>query len=173
MTSPDSIAPAGVEFRRLTVDDLDVFRDIRGEALQKFPQSFYSAEEDQGGDAAAVAYRQWLSGTIMGAFACQNLVGIAGFHVFSDRRAQHRGRIYAVYVREASRGKGVGDRLIKELLALAAEEVEQVHLDVLITATDAIRTYKRNGFEIYGTDPGAVRIGESTYDKYLMMKKVR
>jgi ribosomal protein S18 acetylase RimI-like enzyme len=173
MTSRDAIAPAGVKFRRLTVDDLDVFREIRGEALQKFPQSFYSLEEDQGGDAAVAAYRQWLSGTMLGAFACQNLVGTAGFYVSSDTRSQHRGRIYTVYVREANRGKGVGDGLIKELLGLAAVQVEQVHLDVLLTATDAIKTYKRNGFEIYGTDPRAVRIGDSTYDKYLMMKKVR
>jgi ribosomal protein S18 acetylase RimI-like enzyme len=76
-----------------------------------------------------------------------------------------------VYVREASRGKGVGDRLIKELLALAEARVEQVHLAVVLTATAAIKTYKRNGFEIYGTDPGAIRIGDVTYDKYLMMKK--
>jgi ribosomal protein S18 acetylase RimI-like enzyme len=172
MTSQDAVAPAGVSFRRLTVDDLYAFREIRGEALQKFPQSFYSVEEDQGGDAAVAAYRHWLSGTILGAFACRNLVGIAGFHVSSDTRSRHRGRIYTVYVREASRGKGVGDGLIKQLLALAAVHVEQVHLDVLVTAADAIKTYKRNGFEIYGTDPRAVRIGDSTYDKYLMMKKV-
>ena len=41
------------------------------------------------------------------------------------------------------------------------------------TATAAIRTYKRNGFEIYGTDPRAIRLGDVTYDKYLMMKKFR
>jgi ribosomal protein S18 acetylase RimI-like enzyme len=157
----------------LTVDDLEVFRDIRGEALQMFPQTFHSLEEDQGGDAAVAAYRQWLSGTMLGAFARQNLVGIAGLYVSSDARSQHRGRIYTVYVREACRGKGVGDGLIKELLALAAVHVEQVHLDVLVNATDAIKTYKRNGFEIYGTDPRAVRVGDSTYDKYLMMKMVR
>lgn len=172
MTAQAAIAPAGVEFRRLTVDDLDAFREIRGEALQRFPQSFYSLEEDQGGDAMLAAYRQWLSGTVMGAFACRSLVGIAGFYVSPDKRSQHRGHIYTVYVREASRGKGVGDGLIKELLALAAVHVEQVHLAVLLTATDAIKTYKRNGFEIYGTDRGVVRIGDSTYDKYLMMKKV-
>jgi ribosomal protein S18 acetylase RimI-like enzyme len=40
------------------------------------------------------------------------------------------------------------------------------------TATAAIKTYKRNGFEIYGTDAGAIRIGDATYDKYLMMKKL-
>jgi ribosomal protein S18 acetylase RimI-like enzyme len=149
------------------------FAKFAGRPYRNIPQSFYSLEEDQGGDAMVAAYRHWLSGTILGAFACQTLVGIAGFYVSPDKRSQHRGHIYTVYVQEASRGKGVGDGLIKELLALAAVHVEQVHLAVLLTATDAIKTYKRNGFEIYGTDPRVIRIGDSTYDKYLMMKKVR
>ncbi|WP_354267336.1 GNAT family N-acetyltransferase [Bradyrhizobium ottawaense] len=76
-------------------------------------------------------------------------------------------------MREEGRGKGVGDRLIKELLAHAEARVEQVHLAVLLESTAAIKinTYKRNGFEIYGTDPAAVRIGEATYDKYFMVRK--
>ena len=88
-----------------------------------------------------------------------------------DRRSRHRGHIFTVYVKENGRGKGVGDRLIKELLAHAEACVEQVHLAVLLTATAAIKTYKRNGFEIYGTDPRAIRIGDTTYDKYLMVRK--
>jgi hypothetical protein len=44
---------------------------------------------------------------------------------------------------------------------------------VVLTAKAAIRTYKRNGFAIYGTDPRAIRIGDVTYDKYLMIKKFR
>lgn len=75
-----------------------------------------------------------------------------------------------MYVKERCRGKGVGDRLIKELLALAEERVEQVHLAVVLTATAAIKTYRRNGFDIYGTDPRAIRIGDVAYDKYLMVK---
>jgi ribosomal protein S18 acetylase RimI-like enzyme len=173
MTSQAAIAPAGFKFRRLTVDDLDLLREIRAEALQKYPQSFSTLEEDQGGDAMVAAYRHWLSGTILGAFECQTLVGTAGFYVSPDKRSQHSGHIFTVYVRETSRGKGVGDRLIKELLALAEARVEQVHLAVVLTATAAIKTYKRNGFEIYGTDPRVIRIGDVTYDKYLMMKKFR
>src|SRR5712671_5123478 len=164
MTSQAAIAPAGVKFRRLTVDDLDLLREIRAEALQKYPQSFATLEEDQGGDAMMAAYRHWLSGTILGAFECQTLVGTAGFYVSPDKRSQHRGHIFTVYVREISRGKGVGDRLIKELLAHAEARVEQVHLAVVLTATAAIKTYKRNGFEIYGTDPCVIRIGGVTYD---------
>ena len=60
-----------------------------------------------------------------------------------------------------------------ELLSIAEVRVQQVHLAVVLTATAAIRTYKRNGFEIYGTDPRAIRLGDVTYDKYLMMKKFR
>jgi ribosomal protein S18 acetylase RimI-like enzyme len=173
MTTEAAIALAGIKFRRLTVDDLDLLREIRAEALQKHPESFSTLEEDQGGDAMVAAYRHWLSGTILGAFESRTLVGTAGFYVSPDKRSHHRGHIFTVYVREISRGKGVGDKLIRELLALAEAHVEQVHLAVVLTATAAIKTYKRNGFEIYGTDPGVIRIGDVTYDKYLMMKKFR
>jgi ribosomal protein S18 acetylase RimI-like enzyme len=171
MTSHSAIAQVDAEIRRLTVDDLESFREIRTEALQKHPQSFGSPEEDEGGDAMMAAYRHWLSGTIFGASGGGNLIGVAGFYVSADQRTRHRGHIYTVYVKENSRGRGVGDRLIRELLAHAEACVEQVHLAVLLTATAAIKTYKRNGFEVYGTDPRAVRIGDTMYDKYLMVRR--
>lgn len=118
MTSHAARAQADVEIRRLTVDDLDLFRDIRAEALWTHPQTFGSAEEDEGGEAMLAAYRHWLSGAILGAFGRGNLIGVAGFYASPTRRSQHRGHIFTVYVRENGRGKGVGDRLIKELLAL-------------------------------------------------------
>lgn len=170
MTLQSGIASTEVKIRRLTVDDLDSFREIRAEAIQNYPQSFATPEEDEGGDAMIAAYRHWLSGDILGAFEHENLTGVAGFYVGPDKRAQHRGHIFTVYVKERCRGKGVGDRLIKELLALAEERVEQVHLAVVLTATAAIKTYRRNGFDIYGTDPRAIRIGDVAYDKYLMVK---
>lgn len=171
MISHADSAQADVEIRRLTVDDLNLFREIRAEALQKHPQTFGSPEEDEGGETMMAAYRHWLSGAILGAFRRGNLIGVAGFYVSSDRRSRHRGNIFTVYVREDGRGQGIGDRLIKKLLVHAEARVEQVHLAVLLEATAAIRTYKRNGFEIYGTDPGAVRIGDVTYDKCFMVRK--
>jgi ribosomal protein S18 acetylase RimI-like enzyme len=173
MASQTAIDPSSVEIRRLTPGDLDLLRNIRAEALQKHPETFGSSEEDQGGDAMLAAYRHWLSGTILGAFEREALVGTAGFYVSTDKRSQHRGHIYTVYVREVCRGRGVGDRLMKELLSLAEACVDQVHLAVLLTATDAIRTYKRNGFEIYGIDPRVVLVAGVAYNKYLMMKRFR
>lgn len=172
MASDAVIPQADFEIRRLTVDDLDCLRDIRAEAIQTHPQSFGSPEEDEGGEVMMAAYRHWLGDMMLGAFGCKGLIGVAGFYVPRYRRSQHRGHIFSVYVRENARGKGVGDRLIKELLAHARARVEQVHLAVGSTAAAAIKTYRRNGFEIYGTDPGAIRIGDATYDNYLMMKKL-
>lgn len=171
MTSHVSSAQADVKIRRLTVDDLNLFREIRAEALQNHPQTFGSREEDEGGDAMVAAYRHWLSGTILGAFGCGSLIGVAGFYVSADKRSQHRGHIFTVYVKKNSRGNGVGDRLIKELLAHAEARVEQVHLAVVSTEIAAIKTYKRNGFEVYGTDPCVVRIGDAVYDNHLMIKR--
>ncbi|MBR0777001.1 GNAT family N-acetyltransferase [Bradyrhizobium diazoefficiens] len=170
MTS-NAIDQAGVDIRRLTVDDLHLFCEFRAEALRTHPQSFWSREEDEGGDTMMAAYHYWLSGMILGAFGSGNLIGIAGFYVSPDRGSQHRGHIYTVYVKDDHRGKGVGDRLIKGLLAHAEAQVEQVQLGVLVTATAAIKTYERNGFEIYGTDRRFLRIGDTTYDKYLMVKE--
>ncbi|WP_409517567.1 GNAT family N-acetyltransferase [Bradyrhizobium sp. WYCCWR 12699] len=129
MASHAAPAPADLDIRRLTVDDLDHFHDIRAEALRTHPQTFGSREEDEGGEATLAAYRRWLSGVILGAFERGNLIGIAGFYVSPDRRSRHRGHIFTVYVREGGRGRGVGDRLIKELLAHAEACVEQVHLE--------------------------------------------
>jgi ribosomal protein S18 acetylase RimI-like enzyme len=171
MTSNAVIPQADMDIRRLTVDDLDLFREIRAEALQTHPQSFWSPEEDEGGDAIMAAYRHWLNGAVFGAFGRRGLIGVAGFYVSTNKRSKHRGHIFTVYVRENDRGRGVGDRLIKELITHAEPRVEQVHLAVLLTATAAIKTYKRNGFEIYGTDPRVVRIGDTTYDQCLMVKK--
>jgi ribosomal protein S18 acetylase RimI-like enzyme len=173
MTPQAAITSTAVEFRRLTVDDLNHLRGIRAEALQQHPQSFGSPEEEQGGETMEAAYRRWLNGVMVGAFDCENMVGVAGFYVPLDKRSQHRGHIYSVYVRESSRSKGVGDRLVKEVLALAEARVEQVHLAVVVTATAALKTYQRNGFEIYGTDPRVCRIGEATWDNYLMVKRLR
>ena len=116
-----------IDIRRLSADDLELFREARLEALQKHPQTFWSVGEDQGGEVMLAAYRHWLSDTVLGAFERQALVGTAGFYVSSDKRSQHRGHIYSVYLREDRRGNGIGDRLIKELLSLAEARVDQVH----------------------------------------------
>jgi ribosomal protein S18 acetylase RimI-like enzyme len=171
MDSSAVISQADFAIRRLTVDDLDCLRDIRAEAIQMHPQTFGSPEEDEGGEVMIAAYRHWLGETVLGAFGSEGLMGVAGFYVSRYRKSRHRGHIFSVYVRESDRGQGVGDRLIKELLAHAETRVEQVHLAVGSTASAAIKTYKRNGFEIYGTDPSVIRVGDASYDHYLMLKR--
>lgn len=156
--------------RRLTVDDFEAFRELREEAMRLYPESFGSPEEEQGGETRDAAYRHWLNGEIFGAFEDGKLVGATGFYIPADKSY---GQIFTVYVRNAYRRKGIGDRLLKSILGLAEGRVDQVHLCVVHTAKDAIETYLRNGFEICGTEPRAFSLGDIHYDELLMAKKLR
>ncbi|MEJ0063610.1 MAG: GNAT family N-acetyltransferase [Alphaproteobacteria bacterium] len=159
--------------KRLTVDDIEAFHELREEAIALYPESFGSPEEEEGGEARDAAYRRWLNGEILGAFEDGNLVGATGFYIPADEKVQSHGQIFTVYVRAAYRKKGIGDRLLKSILDLAKSRVDQVRLRVVHTAKDAIKTYLRNGFEIYGTESRAVSIGNIHYDEILMEKKLK
>jgi hypothetical protein len=37
----------------------------------------------------------------------------------------------------------------------------------------AIKTFSKNGFEICGTDPNSLCLGDKTYDELLMVKRFR
>jgi ribosomal protein S18 acetylase RimI-like enzyme len=159
--------------RQLTSADIEMFNDIRTEAIRTNPESFGSPEEEHGGDAQRQAYLCWLSGDVWGAFEDQNLIGVAGFYITQDKRVTHRGNLFTVYVRPASRGQGMGDLLIKKILSVAEKRVDQMKLMVVTTAIPAIKTYLSNGFEFYGRDRGAFRVNDASYDEYLMIKKFR
>ena len=159
--------------KRLTADDIKLFREIREEAMRTNPESFGSPEEEQGGKRQDATYREGLKNEIWGIFEDENLAGVAGFYISSTKESQSCGQIFSLYVRSAYRGKGIGDRLLKHILALAENRVDQVHLCVVHTAEAAIKTCMKNGFEICYTDPHAFRVGDMDYNEHLMVKRLR
>jgi ribosomal protein S18 acetylase RimI-like enzyme len=159
--------------RQLTLDDIAVFAAMRAEMMRANPESFGSPEEQQGGEAMMDAYRQWLSGHLYGAFEKDRLVGVTGFYVPQDARQRHRAMLFSVYVTKTCRGKGYGDALVKRAIEEASGLAEQIHLQVVTTSQAAIDLYKRNGFEIYGTDPRVFKQGNAFWDEYLMVKKFK
>ncbi len=47
--------------------------------------------------------------------------------------------------------------------------LEQVYLAVMATNEPALRVYRALGFETYGREPHALKIGETYYDEDLMV----
>ena len=90
------------------------------------------------------------------------IIGYVGMYFSVDE-----GEITNVAVSEGSRRHGVGDRLLKQLLAIATEKgISRIVLEVRVSNIGAIRLYERNGFTLCGTRKGFYEFPKE--DAYVM-----
>jgi ribosomal protein S18 acetylase RimI-like enzyme len=83
--------------------------------------------------------------------------------------------VYGVYVTAAYRHIGVGHKLIAALLKKAQEDpsLEQVLISVGRRQESARRLYRKFGFEAYGTEPRALKVGSEYIDEEPMVLRLR
>ncbi len=158
--------------RRLVPDDYDALRALRLESLALYPANF-AADLDQ---ESAMPKEQWLArmatAVTFGGFMGGTLSGMVVFSRPSRPKLAHTGDIGAMYVRDAARGTGLADALIRAVLDHAAGVVEQVQLTVNAENARAIRFYERHGFRPIGRIPRSLNIAGRYYDDLLMLRPV-
>lgn len=157
-----------MNIRLLMVEDADLWKKIRLEALQDSPESFGSAYEEE----INFSQMDWESGLkkndIFGVFIDEELVATAAFFNLLSLKTKHRGFIYAVYTKPAYRGKGLAGSLIERIITHAKSCVIQLHLACVTTNLGAVKLYEKHNFKIYGTEPRSIKIGDNYFDEYLM-----
>jgi len=160
------------EIRVLTKRDAEIYWNLRLEALEREPQSFIdTAAEHRGATSrqpGATRLRQELNpGFVMGAFLGGELVGMAGFFRERHLKTRHKGRIWGVYVRANCRGQGLGRGLLLALLKKVKRlpGLEQVNLSVSSGQGAAKALYRSLGFERFGLEPKALKIGRQYFDE--------
>ncbi|MFZ0199410.1 MAG: GNAT family N-acetyltransferase [Candidatus Sulfotelmatobacter sp.] len=168
-----------MEIRFLNAEDAPAYWDIRLEALRCEPEAFgSSAEEHRALPVAEIAARisgDPLNTFVVGAFVGGKLVGTAGFFRNKGLKERHKGRVWGVYVTREARGKGAGREMMRMLLERAAqvEGIEQIMLSVVTTQDAAVRLYGSLGFESFGCERCALKIGDRYLDEENMVLFVK
>jgi ribosomal protein S18 acetylase RimI-like enzyme len=164
-----------MDVRFLTPDDAGEWWKLRLEALLGDPEAFSSsAEEHQQLELEDVKKRlssEAGDSFVVGAFDGIRLAAMAGFAREKGLKTQHKGRIWGVYVTPERRGQGIGRKMLQMLLerGAAIEGIEQVMISVAVTQAAAVSLYRSLGFETWGREPRALRVGGRWIDEEYMV----
>ena len=159
--------------RKLTEDDLEAVWTLRLRALRDNPEAFGSTYEETVARGKAWMLQRFGQGDetlFLGAFE-ETLIGMVGLHREANIKDRHKGLVFGMYVLPDRRQHGVGKALMQALIAQAKQlaGLEQLHLAVVTTNAPARHLYNTLGFEVYGTAPRALKMGEQYWDEDLMV----
>lgn len=150
------------------------FRQLMLEAYSLHPEAFVSNLSNR-----EKLPLSWWEGqlddelsAVFGAFVEAQLVGIVGLAFEPWEDAQHKATLFGLYVPDAFRGQGLGERLVQAVVSLAEEEpvIQVIDLTVSASSTAALALYRRCGFEQSGLEDSAIRVGEDYYDRVHMRR---
>ena len=107
---------------------------------------------------------------VLGAFAEEELVGMAGLHRSTRLKMRHKAEIWGMFVAPEQQGLGLGRTLLEAVIELARSTpgIEQLLLTVAAYNEPAKKLYESLGFEAWGLEPRAVKYAGQYYDDVQM-----
>lgn len=158
--------------RRLSVDDVEIFRRIRLEALSRDPSAFASVYDDWVG-LPEEEWRDRLSEPVFVAFLNDEPVGMMGLSRYRPRKIAHRAILVSVYVRKRARGTGIAADLLAAVSDYARSRgIAQLELAVNAENAVAVQFYRRHGFVEVGRIPDGVLDGGREIDDIVMVRRL-
>ncbi|NDI33868.1 GNAT family N-acetyltransferase [Chengkuizengella sediminis] len=161
-----------MNIKRLDSIHAEIYKKLRLKGLKNHPSAFGSSYEEEKEFTVEVYKSRLQSESItLGAFKSEQLIGIVTLVKEKKNKLKHRANIYAMYVDSDYHGMGIGKSLMIEVIKKAKEldEVEQIYLSVNKENEAARKLYNSMGFETFGEDKRALKIGDTYYDEEHMM----
>lgn len=163
--------------RLLREEDADAYTALRAASLVDAPFAFAASPEDD--VAASVDHvREQLCKApefvIVGAFEPQ-LVGALGVGRDRHIKAAHKVHLWGMYVAPTHRGRGIAAAILRAALdhARTLPGIACVHLSVSEKTPAAQRLYERAGFQIWGSEPDALRYAKEAAVEHHMILHLR
>ncbi|NJO34772.1 MAG: GNAT family N-acetyltransferase [Rhodospirillales bacterium] len=158
--------------RRVGPDCAEAFRALRLEALTSVPEAFGSSPEEETArpmDLVRARLDPSIPDAVFGAFADDDLVGMAGFALSRGIKKCHKGLLWGVFVRAPWRDRGTGEQLVRAVIDHARKHVLLLQASVVTTNAAARGIYHRLGFVCYGTERRALLVGNTFHDEDLLV----
>lgn len=173
--SNNAAAVENISYRKLNAEDSLIYRKVRLECLQKFPDSFGTRYEDEI-LKAELPFEKFLKENsqdeiVFGVFADDILIGICGFIREKRTKTRHRGEIVGMYIKPDFAGRNIGFELLKLTIehAFADSEIEQITLGVVAESQSANKLYERVGFVEYGLLKNYFKSGNKYWSQRFMV----
>lgn len=161
-----------VGIRRLGPDDAIAYRELRLRGLREHPDAFTSSfEEESARPVTALSRRLDLAPDaderVFGAFTDQTLVGVAGLAREARSKNRHKATLFGMYVAGEVGGRGIGRTLLMHALDDARSQAGLVRIVLTVTKGNraARELYAAVGFQSFGIEPMAIRVGDAWYAK--------
>ncbi|NMV36650.1 GNAT family N-acetyltransferase [Ralstonia insidiosa] len=158
-----------IAIRPLSDEDTEAFKALRLKAIQDAPTAIWPTHEEESGRTLEET-RNRIRATdhqiVFGAFVGPALIGIAGLRREPLAQVTHKAVLWGVFVEPAHRRGGIAGRLLDAAIAHArATRVLQIQLCVNAENPRAQQLYRNAGFETFGVERRAMRVGERFYDE--------
>jgi ribosomal protein S18 acetylase RimI-like enzyme len=156
-----------LEIRPLAAPDAAAFRQIRLQAISDSPSAVWPTHQEEARRTVKEIEARILrtdTQVVFGAFTDKELVGIAGLRREPLEQVRHKAVLWGVFISPNWRREGLARKLFARVQSFAREEgALQIQLCVNAENVRARNLYRSLGFESFGVEPRAMRVGDKSF----------
>lgn len=159
-----------VELRLLDAADAKAFFELRMRGLQLHPDAFGQDHTEFAvtpiEEVASRLGPKDDGSCVIGAFAPE-LVAVVGLSRNDRVKTHHKAIIWGMFVQPEHRQLGISRMLMMQAIerAKATSGIEEILLTVVTNNGAALSLYRSLGFESYGVEPHALKVGTEYFDE--------